>query len=90
MITCLSQHLTPLQALNSHFVRLQEDAAATLGTNHLIYRVAANYVKTWDAQMMAMLKVTSSDWEKMKGLKFEECERALLKWAGIDLNMKII
>ena len=40
--------------------------------------------------MMASLKVTPSDWEKMKGPKLEECERALLKWAGIDLNMKVI
>ena len=90
MIPCLSQYLTSLQAENSHFVRLQEDAAATLGTNHLIYRVAANYVEVSDAQMIAMLKVTPSDWKKMKGLKFEECEQALLKWAGIDLTTKVI
>lgn len=77
-------------ALYSHFFRLREDAAATLGTNHLIYRVAANYVNVRDAQMMASLKVTPSEWEKMKGPKLEECERALLKWAGIDLGMKVI
>ena len=40
--------------------------------------------------MMAMLGVTPSDWEKMKGLKFEECERALLRWAVVDLTMKVI
>ena len=40
--------------------------------------------------MMAMLRVTLSDWEMMRGLKFEECERALLKWAGVDLTTKVI
>ena len=90
MILCLSQHLTPLQAHNSHFSRLQEDAAASLGTDHLIYRGAAHYLKVWDEQMVTMLNVTPGDWKKMKGEGFEECERALLKWVGIDLTAKVI
>ena len=39
---------------------------------------------------MASLKVTRGEWEEMKGPKLEECEGALLRWAGIDLTRKVI
>ena len=86
----LFQHLTPLQAQYSHNTRLQEDAAASVGVNHCMYKVAATYVRAFDEQMMSMLRVTPNDLKKIKGEKFDECERALLKWTGIDLTATVM
>ena len=86
----LFELLTPLQAQCCHNTRLQEDAAASVGVNHWMYKVAATYVRALDAQMMTMLRVTPNDWKKMKGELFDECERALLKWTGIDLTATVM
>ena len=39
------------QTQSYHNIQLKEDAAASLGTNHVIFKVAAHYVEVIDEQM---------------------------------------
>ncbi|KAL9125868.1 MAG: hypothetical protein Q9175_008012 [Cornicularia normoerica] len=78
-----------------HNTQLKEDAAASLGANHIISKVAAYYVKALDEQTMTSMGVTPSDWQsapvkKMREERFKLRERELLEWAGIDLTAKVM
>ena len=71
-------------------MQLKQDAAASLGTNHLIFKVAAKYIDAHDKQMTAALGISLSEWQSDAFLraKIEKCklrEEELLAWAGIDL-----
>ena len=84
-----------LQVQYGHNSRLKEDAAASIGTNHVIFKVAAHYVEATDKQMMTSMGVTLGVWQsgpykEMREERFRLRERELLKWAGVDLTAKII
>ena len=73
--------------------RLREDAAGSLGTNHLIYKVAAHFVETMEKPMKASSGVASSAWEsgpikEWREERFKTAEQKLLEWAGVDLTAK--
>lgn len=78
-----------------HNSRLKEDAAASLGTNHVIFKVAAHCVEVMEKQMMTSMGVKPSVWQsgpftEMRDERFRLRERELLQWAGIDVTAKII
>ncbi|KAL2058065.1 hypothetical protein ABVK25_001683 [Lepraria finkii] len=79
----------------SHNTRLKDDAAASLGTNHVIFKTAAHFVEYKDKQMMTGMGVTPSVWQsgpvrEMREERFKIREHELLNWAGIDLTAKTI
>ena len=83
------------QMTNYQYVQLKEDAAASLGTNHAMFKAAACYIEALDRQMATSLGVPYSVLrkEEAKGMrkgKHESREREYLKWAHIDLNAKTI
>lgn len=93
--TIAFEHLILFQTECYHHIRLKEDAAASLGTNHLIYKIAAHYVEDHNKRMVARLGISPSDWqsERFKEIneevyRLEELE--FLKWAHIDLNAKTL
>ncbi|KAL9102561.1 MAG: hypothetical protein Q9163_002311 [Psora crenata] len=78
-----------------HNIQLKEDAAATLGTNNVIYKLAAYFLEVHDKQMMTGLGVTPSQWKsesakEMRRERFKLRELELLEWAGVDLSTKTI
>ena len=78
-----------------HNIQLKEDAAASLGTNHVIFKTAANYVEVMDKQMATGMGVPHSVWqsERVKDMmkeRYESRKLELLKWAHIDLTTKAI
>lgn len=80
---------------NYHNIQLKEDAAASLGTNHLIFKIASHYVELIDKQMVARMGIPASVWQSepfkdMRKESYELRELELLKWADIDLNAKTI
>lgn len=79
-----------LQVQSYHYTQLQEDAAASLGTNHFIFKTAAHYVDASEKPLMAGLGISPSDWHsvpfrEMREQSYKAREAELLKWAGIDL-----
>jgi hypothetical protein len=88
-------HLTLFQVESYHNIKLKEDAAASLGTNHVIHKIAAHYVEVHDQQMAAGMGISPSDWqsERVKEThkeRYKLRELELLKWANIDLNTKTL
>jgi hypothetical protein len=85
------EHLILFQVESYHNIKLKDDAAASLGINHVTYKIAAHYVEVHDKQMAAGMGIDPSDWqsERVKE-KWQEIyklrELELLKWADIDLN----
>ena len=76
-------------------MQLKDDAAASVGTNHVIYKTAANYVQVNDQQMVTSMGITPSVWQsesfmEVRKEKFKVRELELLSWAGIDLTDKVI
>ena len=85
-------NLILVQVQNHHNNQLKEDAAASLGTNHVIYQIAAHYVEVMDKQLATNMGIPLSVWQsEVKGSKkerYKSQERELLKWARIDLATK--
>ena len=84
-----------LQAQYGHNTQLKEDAGASLGTNHVISKVAAHFVEVMDRQMMSGMGIAPSAWQsgpvkEMRAERFKVRERELLEWAGIDLTAKTV
>ncbi|KAL8723235.1 MAG: hypothetical protein Q9225_000425 [Loekoesia sp. 1 TL-2023] len=78
-----------------HNSRLKADAAASLGANHVIYKVAAHYVEVKDKQMMTSIGVSpsvrqSGPLRETRDERFRLGERKLLEWAGIDITDKTL
>lgn len=78
-----------------HNIRLKEDAAASLGTNHVNFKAAAHFVELKDNQLMTAMGLTPDIWqsEPVKATqeeRFKVRERELLEWVGIDPAVKII
>ena len=78
-----------------HHVQLKDDAAASVGTNNVIYKTLAHYIEVNDQQMLKGMGITPSFWHsesvmEMRRERFKERELELLDWAGIDLTAKII
>ncbi|KAL9129226.1 MAG: hypothetical protein Q9217_002267 [Psora testacea] len=78
-----------------HNIQLKEDAAASLGTNHVIFKIAAHYVEVMDKQMATGMGVNPGVWqsERVKDTmkeRYESRKLELLKWAHIDLPPMII
>ena len=78
-----------------HNVQFKDDAAASVGTNHVIYKTAANYVEVNDQQMVTSMGITPNVWQsesvmEMREERFKVRELELLSWAGIDLTAKVI
>ena len=78
-----------------HNVQLKDEAAASVGTNHVIYKTAAHYIEVNDQQMVTSMRITPGVWQsesfmkkREESLKVRELE--LLSWAGIDLTAKVI
>lgn len=68
---------------------------ASLGTNHVISKVAAHFVESMDRQTMTSMGLAPSTWQseplkKKRAESFILRERELLKWADIDLTAKTI
>lgn len=83
------------QANWSHNTNLKDDAAASLGPNHLISRIAAHLVKDHDRRVMTKLGMAESAWQsetvkEMIAKKFKVAERDLLEWAGVDVSVKTV
>ena len=90
-----SKYLILLQVLSHHHIQLKEDAAASLGTNHVIFKIAAYYVKVMDQQMATGMRVPVSVWQSDQAKdkrkeRYEARELELLKWADVDLTAKTI
>lgn len=84
-----------LQAQYGHNTRLKDDAAASLGTNHVISKIATRFVEVMDKQAMSGMGVTPSVWQsgpvkEVREERLKSRERELLDWAGIDPTAKII
>ena len=89
------EYLIVFQVQNHHNIQLKEDAAASLGTNNTIFKIAAHYVEVIDERMAINMKVSHSVWQservkRMMKERYESRELELLKWAHIDLTTKII
>lgn len=76
-------------------MQLKDDAAASVGITHVIYKNVAHYMEVNDQQMVRGMGITPSVWHsesvmKMRQERFEVRELELLDWAGIDLTAEII
>lgn len=83
------------QAQYGHNTQLKEDAAASLGTHHAIFKVTAHFVEVMDRQMMASTGIAPSVWQdgpakEMRAERFNLSERELLKWADTDLTAQTV
>ena len=94
-MSLIFKFLILLQVQYGHNIRLKDNAAASLGTNHVIFKIAAHFVEAMDKQMMTGMGVTPSVWQsgpvkETREERFKIREHELLNWAGIDLIAKII
>ena len=74
--------------------QLNEDAGASLETNHVISKIAARFVDVMDMQMITSMRIIPSVWQseavkEMRKERFNLSERELLKWA-VDVTAKIL
>jgi hypothetical protein len=89
------EYLILFQVESYHNIQLKEDAAASHGTNHVTYKIAAHYVEVHDKQMAAGMGISPSNWqsERVKETfkkRYRLRELELLKWADIDLNTQTL
>ena len=59
-ISLIFKLLILLQVQYSHNTRLKDNAAASLGTNHIISKTAAHFVENMDKQIITGMGVTPS------------------------------
>ena len=87
--------LVSFQAQWAHNIQLKDDAAASLGPNHIIFKAAAHFVKDMEGKMMAGMGIGESAWQsealkEMRAERFKVGERKLLEWAGVDVSVKTV
>lgn len=80
------QNLILFKVQYHHNLQLKQDAAASLGTNHVIFKVAALFVEVIDKQMAMTNMEAKEIWEERTRLR----ELELLKWAGIDISTRTV